>query len=73
MTDLKERLLDGDIFSYSWLPTKIMWVDMMTKEMELPSALELVFLENEMNLPKPLVNELKAIWTEIRMDNIRNG
>ena len=25
VTDLKERLVDGDIYSYSWLPTKSMW------------------------------------------------
>ena len=31
IVDLKERLFDGDIFSYSWLPTKNMWADMMTK------------------------------------------
>ena len=57
VVDLKERHVDGDIFSYSWLPTKNMWADMMTKEMELPSALENVFLENEMALPKPLMND----------------
>ena len=45
---------------------------MMTKEIELPSALENVFLENDMDLPKPLMNEVKAIGTEIRMSNIRN-
>ena len=31
VVDLKERLVDGDVFSYSWLPTKSMWADMMTK------------------------------------------
>ena len=72
VVDLKERLVDGDIFSYSWLPTKNMWADMMMKEMELPSALEDVFQNNLMDLPMPLVNELKAIGTEIRMTNIRN-
>ena len=49
-----------------------MWADIMTKEMELPSTLEDVFLENEMALPKPLMNEVKVIGTEIRMNNIRN-
>ena len=72
VTDLKERLIDGDIYSYSLLRTKSMWADMMTKEMELPSALEDVFQKNIMDLPMPLVNEVKAIGTEIRMTNIRN-
>ena len=72
VVDLKERLVDGDIFSYSWLPTKNMWADMMPKEMQLPSALEDVFLRNDFSLPHPLVNEVKAVGTEIRMTNIRN-
>ena len=72
VTDLKERLVDGDIYSYSWLPTKSMWAGMMTKEMELLSALENVFLKNSLDLPQPLMNEVKVIGTDIRMSNIRN-
>ena len=72
VVDLKERLVDGDIFSYSWLPTKSMWADMMTMEMQLPSPLENVFLKNDLDLPQPLMNEVRAIGTEIRMTNIRN-
>ena len=72
VTDLKERLIDGDIYSYSLLPIKSMWTDMMTKEMELPSALEDVFQKNIMSLPMPLVNEVKAKGPEIRMLNISN-
>ena len=49
-----------------------MWADMMTKEIELSIALENVFMKNDMDLPKPLVNEVKAIGTEIRMNDIRN-
>ena len=72
VVDLKERLVDRDIYSYSWLPTKDMWADMMTKEMKLPSSLEDVIMKNVMDLPKPLVNEVKAVGTEICMTNIRN-
>ena len=72
IVDLKERLVDRDIFSYSWLPTKNMWADVMTKEMQLPPALEDVFLKNDFSLPQPLINEVKAVGTEIRMINIRN-
>ena len=70
--DLKERLVYGDVFSYSWLLTKSMWANRMTKEMQLPSALENVFLKNDLDLPQPLVNEVRAVGTEIRMNNIRN-
>ena len=72
IVDLKERLVDRDIHSYSWLPTQDMLADVMTKEMHLPQALENVFLKNEFSLPQPLVNEVKAVGTEIRMINIRN-
>ena len=51
IVDLKERLVDGDIFSYSWLSTKNIWADMMLKEMQLPPALENVFLKNDLCLP----------------------
>ena len=72
IVDLKERLVDRDIHSYSWLPTKDMLADVLTKEMRLPQALEGVFLKIDFNLSQPLVNEVKAVGTEIRMVNIRN-
>ena len=71
IVDLKERLVDRDIHSYSWLPKKDMLADVLTKEMGPPQALEGVFLKNEFNLSQPLVNEVKAVGTEISMVNIR--
>ena len=70
--DLKERLVDRYIQSYSWLPTQDMLADVLTKEMRLPQALENIILKNELNLSQPLVNEVKAVGTEIRMVNIQN-
>ena len=70
--DLKERLVDRDIQSYSWLPTQDMLADVLTKEMQIPQALEDVILKNEISLSQPLVNEVKAVGTEIRMVNICN-
>ena len=72
VTDLKERLLDGEIYSYTWLPTNSMWANMLAKEMEIPSSLEDVIQKNKMVLPLPLVNKVIAIWTDIWMKNIRN-
>ena len=37
--ELKEGLLEGEILSYTWLPTKHMWADVLTKEMWLPDDL----------------------------------
>ena len=45
---------------------------MLTKEMEIPLALEDVIQKNKMVLPLPLVNEVIALGTEIQMKNIRN-
>ena len=72
IVDLKERLVDRHIHSYSWLPTQDMLAYVLTKEMRLPHALESFFLKNEFSLSQPLVNEVKAVGTEIRMVNIRN-
>ena len=46
ITDLKERLVDGDIYSYAWLPTKSMSADIIMKEMECLSALETILLDD---------------------------
>ena len=70
--DLKERLVDGEIYTYSWLPTQEMLADVLTKEMKIPQALEDVILRNEISISQPLVNEVKAVGTEIRMVNIHN-
>ena len=72
VVDLKERLVDGDIYSYARLPMENMWADILTKDMRLLSDLEDVFLKNVINLPKTTVNKVKAVGTEMRMSNIRN-
>ena len=33
--DLKEKLVDGEILSYQWILTGWMWVDALTKEIEM--------------------------------------
>ena len=70
--ELKDRLFNGEISSYSWLPTERMWEDVLTKEMRLPDGFEKVLLENEMDLPGTNVNKVKAVKGEVRMENIRN-
>ena len=47
-------------------------VDVLTKEMGLPPLLEDVFLRNQLNLPRTLVNQVKAVRSEIRIHNIWN-
>ena len=49
-----------------------MLADVLTKEMKIPQALEDVILWNKISISQPLVNEVKAVGTEIRMVNIHN-
>jgi len=72
LVDLKERLVRSEVSSYSWIPTKNMWADILTKEMALPEALRKVLDENEMELGDTTVNQVKAFGQEVRMTNIRN-
>ena len=72
IVDLKERLVDGEIYTYLWLPTQEMLADVLTKEMKIPQALEDVILQNKISISQPLVNDVKAVGTEIRMVNIHN-
>ena len=69
---MKERQVEEDIKSYSWLSTDNMWADILTKEMHLPQGLDDVILENKMDLPKTPINQVKGVGTEVRMHNIRN-
>ena len=64
--------MDGEIYSYSWLPTQGMLVDVLTKEMKIPQALEDIILKNKISISKPLVNEVMPVGTEIRVINIHN-
>ena len=34
IADLKQRLVDGEITSYSWLSTSCMWAEILTKKEE---------------------------------------
>ena len=50
IVDLKERLLKGEISLYDWLPTEMMWTNILAKEMILPQNLEDELVKNVMNL-----------------------
>ena len=50
IVDLKERLLKGEISLYDWLPTEMMWTNILTKEMKLPQNLEDELVKNVMVL-----------------------
>ena len=72
ITDLKQRLVEGEITSYAWLPTANMWADILTKEKKIPLDLENVFINNQMKLGDTSVNKVMAFNQEVQMTNIRN-
>ena len=60
--DLKERLVEGDVSSYSWLLTEDMYADLLTKEMHLTQQhLEDVICLNDLHLPKSPISQVKAV------------
>ena len=68
IVDLKERLVNGEVTSYAWLPTSDMWADILTKEKRVvPSKLEDVLKRNEMDLGDASVNKVLAFGQEVRM------
>ena len=70
--ELKDRLLEGEVASYAWLPMEEMWADALTKEMRIPPGLDKVLATNKMELPDCNINKVRAVDGEIQMENIRN-
>merc|ERR1712082_235332 len=75
VTELEEKLLEGEVKLYQWLSTKEMWADGLTKEMEMAEGLrkllrdgkcEMVKMEDDQNgrLPK---------WKTPKMEDDKNG
>ena len=72
ITDIKKRLVEGEITSYAWLPTPNMSADILTKEKKILLDLEKVFINNQMKLRDTSVNKVMAFNQEVRMTNICN-
>ena len=69
---LKERLMEGDVKSYQWLCTKDMWLDGLTKEMEMVEGVRELMKTGVCGLQKKEVNKVVCERDEVRMVNIRN-
>ena len=72
ISDLKQRLVEGEVTSYAWLPTSSIWTDVLTKEKKILPEHEDVFLHNKMKHRNTSVNKVIAVNQEVRMTNIRN-
>ena len=72
VTELKEKLLEGEVKSYQWLSTKEMWADGLTKEMEMAEGLRKLLKDGKCEIVKKEVNKVVCENKEIKMLNIRN-
>merc|ERR1712138_340526 len=70
--ELKERLMEGYVKSYQWIPTKEMWSDGLTKEMEMAEGLRKIMQTGVCEMKKEEVSKVVYDKEEIRMVNIRN-
>merc|ERR1711942_418147 len=61
--ELKDRLMIGDVKSYQWIPTKEMWADGLTKEMEMAEGLRRMLKEGVCNLKKEEANKSLMIMS----------
>ena len=70
--ELKDSLVEGDVRSYQWIPTKEMWSDGLTKEMEMAEGLRKMMKTGVCELEKDEVNKVVYENEEVKMLNIRN-
>ena len=64
--------MEVEVKSYQWLPTKEMWADGMTKEMEMADGLRNLLKTGKCEIEKEEVNKVVFENEEVKMLNIRN-
>ena len=70
--ELKDSLIEGDVRSYQWIPTREMWSDGLTKKMEMSEGLRKMLKTGVCELKKDEVNKVVYENDEVKMLNIRN-
>ena len=70
--ELKDSLMEGDVKSYQWIPTREMWSDGLTKEMEMAEGLRKMMKIGTCDLRNDEVNKVVCENDEVKMLNIRN-
>ena len=70
--ELKDVLFSGEVLSYSWLSTKDMIADVLTKEMKMNDDIEVLLHNSYFELSDSSINKVRPRGDELRMSNIRN-
>ena len=50
--EMKERLIKGDVRSYQWIPTKEMWSNGLTKDIEMAEGLRKLLKTGSLEMKK---------------------
>ena len=69
LTDMKEKLEDTSVESYSWLRTKEMIADILTKECKDNPEIHKILLENKFCYARNTKNLVSCVNGEINMRN----
>ena len=54
--EMKDRLIEGEVTSYQWMPTDQMWADALTKELEIPEGLQKLIANGNLDMEDKELN-----------------
>ena len=72
VSEMKDKLKDGEITSYQWVSTKDIWADGLTKEMSMSEGVRKLLRQGACSMVPQDINKVVNQNGEIKMLNIRN-
>ena len=72
VSEMKEKLTEGEITSYQWVSTKDIWADGLTKEMSMSEGVRKLLRQGACSMVPQDINKVVNQNGEIKMLNIRN-
>merc|ERR1711867_10842 len=70
--EMKDKLRDGEIYSYQWVSTKQIWTDGLTKKMSMTERVRSLLKKGKCDMVSEDINKVICHNEEIKMLNIRN-
>ena len=72
VTEMKEKLTDGEITSYQWVSTKDIWADELTKEKSMSEGVRKLLKQGTCSMVQKEENKVVNQDGEVKMINERN-
>ena len=72
VTEMKEKLTDGEITSYQWVSTKDIWADELTKEKSMSEGVRKLLKQGACSMVQKEENKVVNQDGEVKMINMRN-